>query len=288
MDDRPSSKRVRASAGASPPGVQAISPLSRGAAQNGRPDGPSKRMTAQKLGYKPPRHVAIIMDGNGRWAEQRGLPRVMGHREGVEAVRRTVTASVDFGIEHLTLYSFSTENWKRPPGEVRDLMQLLRLFVQTDLSRLKRQGVRVRVIGDRASLSPDLVALVTDCERKTAEGQALNLNIAFNYGGRDELRRAVRSLAAAAAEGRIDPSAIDEADIARALDTSFSPDPDLLVRTSGEQRISNFLLWQTAYSEFVFQDVLWPDFSAQHLRAAVEEFAHRDRRYGGRDAKAAG
>jgi len=234
-----------------------------------------------------PRHVAIIMDGNGRWAAQRGLPRVVGHRNGVEAVRRSVRAAVDLGPDHLTLYSFSTENWKRPPGEVRDLMGLLRLFVQSDLADLKAQDVRVRVIGDRASLSRDLVDLVRDCESQTAAGRALNLNIAFNYGGRDELVRAARRLAEAAVRGELAPDEIGEADLSAQLDTVGAPDPDLVIRTSGEQRISNFLLWQAAYAEFIFQDVLWPDFGADHLRAAIEEFSRRDRRYGGRAAVAA-
>ena len=203
-------------------------------------------------------------------------------------MRRTVTAAKDLGLEHLTLYSFSTENWKRPAGEVRDLMRLLRLFVRSDLANLKQNGVRVRIIGDRETLESDTVGLLRKAEDETAGESALNLNIAFNYGGRDEILRAARKLAEAAKAGRLEPDAIGESELSAQLDTNFAPDPDFIIRTSGEQRISNFLLWQTAYSEFVFMDVLWPDFGADHLRAAIDEFTQRDRRYSGRAQTAAG
>jgi len=236
---------------------------------------------------RPPAHVAIIMDGNGRWARARGLPRAMGHREGVEAVRRTVEAAGDLGVSWLTLYSFSTENWSRPASEVSDLMGLLRRFVKTDLDRLHREGVRVRIIGSRAGLEPDLTRIIEETETRTESNRALNLQIAFNYGGRDEILRAARRVAeAAVAQGR-EPGPLSERAFAAALDTAGAPDPDLVVRTSGEKRLSNFLIWQAAYAEFVFQDVLWPDYGAAHLRAAIEEYVSRERRYGGLGRKTA-
>ncbi|MEM8985806.1 MAG: isoprenyl transferase [Pseudomonadota bacterium] len=236
----------------------------------------------------PPAHVAVIMDGNGRWAAERGMPRVMGHRRGVEAVRRAVEAASDLGVKYLTLYSFSTENWKRPQSEVRDLMGLLRQFVETDLKRLKDKGVRVRIIGDRSSLSKDLVEIVERSEAETRSNDALNLTIAFNYGGRDEIIRAAQALAARAASGCLDPQNITQSVFSAALDTHDLPDPDLVIRTSGEKRISNFLIWQAAYAEFVFLDIYWPDFERKHLAASLSEYADRDRRYGGAPATAAG
>ncbi|MEQ8177345.1 MAG: isoprenyl transferase [Amphiplicatus sp.] len=228
-----------------------------------------------------PLHVAIIMDGNGRWAAARGLKRADGHREGVAAARRTVEAARDLNIGTVTLYSFSTENWRRPAGEVRDLMNLLRQFIGDDLPTLKKEGVRVRIIGDRETLDRELRMLVSHAEKETASNSRFTLQIAFNYGGRDEIVRAARAAAKAAASGALDPAALDEAAFAGFLDTRNSPEPDLVIRTSGEKRISNFLLWQAAYAEYVFLDVLWPDFDKQHLAAAIEEFQRRERRFGG-------
>jgi undecaprenyl diphosphate synthase len=228
----------------------------------------------------PPAHVAIIMDGNGRWAKRRSLPRTAGHRRGVEAVRETVKAAVDLGIAYLTLYGFSSENWNRPPTEVDDLMGLLRFYLRGEIAELHRQGVRVRSIGDRARLAPDIVRLIEEAEERTRGNVRLNLTIALSYGGRGELLRAMRLLAADVAAGRLAPDAIDEAAVQQRLHTVDMPDPDLVIRTSGEQRISNFLLWQSAYAELVFDDCLWPDFGRENLRRAVEEFQRRERRYG--------
>jgi undecaprenyl diphosphate synthase len=228
-----------------------------------------------------PQHVAIIMDGNGRWAAARGLPRAEGHRAGVAAAKRAVEAARDLGLRYLTLYSFSTENWRRPAGEIRDLLGLLRQFIMEDLPTLKREGVKVRIIGDRASLDRELKLLVTRAEKETAGNTQFYLQIAFNYGGRDEILRAARSVAKAAKSGGIDPADLDEAAFAKFLDTAEIPDPDLVIRTSGEKRISNFLLWQAAYAEYVFLDVLWPDFDAAHFAGAMEEFQKRERRFGG-------
>lgn len=227
------------------------------------------------------RHVAIIMDGNGRWAANRGLPRSDGHKQGAAAARRAVEAARDLGLTHLTLYSFSTENWRRPPAEVRDLMGLLRKFIGDDLQTLKREGVKVTIIGDKKSLDADIRFLVGRAESETAGNDRFELQIAFNYGGRDEIVRAARKLAEDARAGRINPAAIDEAAFAATLDTARAPDPEIVIRTSGEKRISNFLLWQSAYSEWVFLDVLWPDFDATHFSAAIAEFQRRERRFGG-------
>ncbi len=233
----------------------------------------------------PPTHVAIIMDGNGRWAKARGLPRVAGHRAGVEALRRTVKAAGDMGIGWLTVYAFSSENWSRPPAEVSDLMGLLRLFVRNDLNQLHASGVRVRMIGDRAGLDADIASLVEEAERLTMANTAMNLVIAFNYGARDELVRAARTIAAAAAAGTLSPAEVDARSFGAFLDTAFMPDPDLVIRTSGEKRLSNFLLWQSAYSELVFSDCYWPDFNAARLAEAVETYASRERRFGGLTAR---
>jgi undecaprenyl diphosphate synthase len=227
------------------------------------------------------RHVAIIMDGNGRWAERRGLPRSMGHHAGVEAVRRTVDAALERGIGYLTLYSFSSENWSRPIAEVEFLFGLLRMYIRRDVARLHRDGVQVIVIGNRDGLPADVAALIREAETLTAENRRLRMVVAFNYGARDEIVRAARRLAAKAATGALDPAAIDEAALSAHLDTSGMPDPDLIIRTGGDFRLSNFLLWQAAYSELVFVPVFWPDFDASHLGAAIEEFGTRDRRYGG-------
>jgi undecaprenyl diphosphate synthase len=232
------------------------------------------------LDRTPPTHVAIIMDGNGRWAKARGLPRIAGHRAGAEAVRRTLTASVDLGIKYLTLFGFSSENWKRPVDEVSDLMGLLRHYIRGEIAELHRNGVRLRIIGDRAKLPNDIVGMIDNAETLTAANDRLNLAIALSYGGRAEIALAARRLAEDAAAGRIAPDAIDEEAFAARLLTAGMPDPDLLIRTSGEQRISNFLLWQTAYAELVFTPTLWPDFAKSDLEKAVRDFHGRDRRYG--------
>ncbi|MEL6360573.1 MAG: isoprenyl transferase [Pseudomonadota bacterium] len=230
------------------------------------------------------RHVAIIMDGNGRWAKARDLPRGEGHRAGVEAARRAVEAARDLGLECLTLYSFSTENWRRPAGEIRALMNLLREFIGRDLPDLKNNGVRVKIIGDRRNLDFELRTLVSRAERETASNDKFLLQIAFNYGGRDELVRAAQSLVEDARNGKLSAADVTEAELTGRLDTGDAPDPDLVIRTSGEQRISNFLLWQAAYAEYVFLDVLWPDFGAQSMMAAINEFCRRERRFGGVEA----
>jgi undecaprenyl diphosphate synthase len=227
-----------------------------------------------------PQHVAIIMDGNGRWAKARGLPRVAGHRRGAESVRNAVEAAGELGVRYLTLFGFSSENWRRPADEVSDLMGLLRHYLRSEIAELHGKGVRVRVIGDRKRLPADVVALVDGAEETTRANTRLDLIIALSYGGRDELVMAARELAKAAKRGEIDPETIDEAAFARRLYTADIPDPDLLVRTSGEKRISNFLLWQCAYTEFVFLDVLWPDFGRREFEAALAEFGQRERRYG--------
>jgi undecaprenyl diphosphate synthase len=228
----------------------------------------------------PPLHVAIIMDGNGRWAETRGLPRAAGHQQGAEAVRRSVKGAVNQGVKYLTLFGFSSENWKRPAMEVRDLMGLLRLYLRREIKALNKEGVRFKVIGDRQQLDSDIVALISEAERTTAANERLVLTIALSYGSRAEITQAVRRIAEEAADGRLRPEEISESLIDQHLYTSELPDPDLLIRTSGEQRISNFLLWQLAYTEFLFLDIHWPDFSENDLAAAVETFQARDRRYG--------
>jgi undecaprenyl diphosphate synthase len=228
----------------------------------------------------PPVHVGIIMDGNGRWAKARGLPRVAGHRQGAEAVRTAITMAVDLGISYLTLYGFSVENWKRPRSEVADLMGLLRLYLRREIDELFAKGVRIRFIGQRKMLAPDIVALIEEAETRTRSNAKLNLIVALSYGARQEITAAARALACAAASGRVAPDTIDEEAFACHLETSGIPDPDLLIRTSGEKRISNFLLWQLAYTELVFIDTLWPDFSRRDLEEAIHEFHRRERRYG--------
>ena len=229
---------------------------------------------------RPPAHVAIIMDGNGRWARAKGLPRIAGHRQGAEVVRRLVEHCGEIGVSYLTIYAFLSENWKRPEAEVDDLMGLLRLYLRRELDALARGGVRMRFIGDRARLAGDIVALIEAAERKTRNNTGLTLMVALNYGGRHEIVRAVRALARDVRDGDLDADAIDEAAIAARLDTVDIPDPDLMIRTSGEQRVSNFLLWQGAYTELVFLPVLWPDFTNDHFDAAIAEFRRRDRRFG--------
>jgi undecaprenyl diphosphate synthase len=236
----------------------------------------------------PPRHVAIIMDGNGRWAKARLLPRVMGHRAGVAAVRAIVRAAPELGIEYLTLYGFSSENWKRPRTEVNDLMGLLRMYIRDDLDELDRNGVEVRVIGAKTHLEGDIIELIEQAQSRTKGNPKLKLIIAFNYGGQDEIVEAARRIAEDAAAGKLAPDAVNRDLFVSYLATAGIPDPELVIRTSGERRLSNFLIWQTAYSEFVFTDTLWPDFTKTHLAAAIREFQGRDRRFGGVSAAAGG
>jgi undecaprenyl diphosphate synthase len=229
----------------------------------------------------PPRHVAIIMDGNGRWAKKRLLPRIAGHRQGVEAVRRVARAARTLGIEVLTLYAFSSENWRRPEEEVGALMGLLRQFLASELDELVSEGVRLRVIGDWRQLSPDLAALIDGAIAQTANNPGPTLVIALNYGAQAEILAAARRLAQQSREGTVDPSAIDEARFESELETAGLPPLDLLIRTSGEQRLSNFLLWQAAYAELLFVDTLWPDFDERTLADALAQFGRRQRRFGG-------
>jgi undecaprenyl diphosphate synthase len=237
--------------------------------------------------FEVPRHVAIIMDGNGRWAAARGLPRVEGHRRGVEALRRTVRAAGDLGIDYLTIFSFSSENWSRPPTEVRELMGLLRRFVRNDLADLHKSNVRVRIIGERDGLDPDIARLLQEAEELTRANTGLVLVVAFNYGARQEIARAARRAAADVAAGRLKPEAITDEVLGSYLDAPDVPDPDLIIRTSGEQRLSNFLMWQAAYSELVFLPIYWPDFDRRALEEAILEFRRRERRFGGLAARTA-
>lgn len=234
-----------------------------------------------KAGRAPPQHIAIIMDGNGRWAQQRGLPRTAGHRRGVEAVRNTVSAALALHIPYLTIFSFSSENWSRPPSEIDDLMGLVKRFIRGDLADLHRHGVRIRVIGEADNVDDELLAMIEEAQALTRNNTALTLQIAFNYGARAEITKAARRLAARAVDGQIAVERIGPSDLEAELDTAGVPDPDLLIRTSGELRLSNFLLWQCAYTELVFMDVFWPDFGRAHLERAIAEFRTRDRRFGG-------
>ncbi len=229
----------------------------------------------------PPLHVAIIMDGNGRWAAARGLPRAEGHRRGVEALRNTVRASADVGIKYLTIYSFSAENWTRPAEEISDLMALVKRFVRDDLADLHKAGVCIKVLGDREGLDQELNGLISHAETLTKENTKFQLCVAFNYGARQEIAAAARRLAEEAISGKISPDTIDAGMLESRLDTAGIPDPDLVIRTSGEQRLSNFLLWQAAYAEFVFMPIYWPDFDRAALEEAIEEFHRRERRFGG-------
>ncbi|ANH04224.1 MULTISPECIES: isoprenyl transferase [Shinella] len=231
-----------------------------------------------------PAHVAIIMDGNGRWANARGLPRAMGHRKGVEAVREAVRTAAECGVSYLTLFAFSSENWSRPESEISDLMGLLKTFIRRDLAILHRENVRIRVIGDKSNLSSDILPLLLEAEDTTRANTGITLVIAFNYGARDEIARAMRRLAADVAAGRLDPSEITPDRIGASLDTSGIPDPDLIIRTSGEERLSNFLLWQAAYAELMFIPEFWPDFSRDTFVAALSRYAMRERRFGGLQA----
>ena len=235
---------------------------------------------ARAVDQTPPRHIAIIMDGNGRWASARRLPRVMGHRRGVEAVRTIVEACGDLGVGYLTLYAFSSENWKRPPSEVDDLMWLFRRYLRQEMDKLHANNVRVRLIGDRSRLAPDIVNLIEETEDRTRGNTGLTLVLAVNYGGQDEIVAAARALAGEVSAGRLSVEDITKEAFAARLATSDLPDPDLVIRTSGEQRLSNFLLWQNAYAELLFLDVLWPDFSRATLEAAIAEYHRRERRFG--------
>lgn len=231
-----------------------------------------------------PRHIAIIMDGNGRWAKQRGRPRTFGHAEGVEALRRTVEAVGELGVEYLTVFGFSTENWRRPTEEINALFDLLRLYVARDLDRLTAEGVRVRVIGERNGLQNDILGIIENAEARTRANARSNLIIAFNYGGQDEIVRAARRIAEDASAGKLAPTDVTVERFETYLDTADLPPPDLLIRTSGETRLSNFMLWQAAYTELVFVDVLWPDFDKAALESAIAEFHRRERRFGGHGA----
>ena len=228
-----------------------------------------------------PRHVAIIMDGNGRWAQSRGLPRVEGHRRGVEALRRTVDAAASLGVRYLTVYSFSIENWRRPASEISDLMGLIKFFIRRDLAELHRNDVRICIVGAPDDVPVDVGALLNEAQETTAQNNGLTLVIAFNYGARQEIVQAARRIAEAVAAGTMRPEEVNEEAFAKRLYTADIPDPDLIIRTSGELRLSNFLLWQSAYAEFVFTPVLWPDFDRADLEAALQAFQQRERRYGG-------
>lgn len=245
-------------------------------------------MSAEPVATAPakgPRHVALIMDGNGRWAQRRGLPRAVGHREGVQALRRTIKAAPELGVQCLTVFGFSTENWNRPADEVSDLMGLVRAFVGSDLKRLNAGGVRVKVLGRRKGLPDDIAAIVARAEIETAANDAFLLQVAFNYGGRADLVDAAQRLVDRARMG--EDVVVDEQALGEGLSTAGAPPVDLIVRTSGEQRLSNFLLWEAAYAEMVFQDILWPDYGAEALAEAIAQFGVRERRYGGREAMTA-
>ncbi|MDA8553212.1 isoprenyl transferase [Alphaproteobacteria bacterium] len=236
---------------------------------------------------KLPQHLAVIMDGNGRWASDRGMPRTFGHKQGVEATKRLVTAARDVGIEHLTIYGFSTENWARPKDEVDVLMGLLKSYFNAEISELHRANIRIRVIGNKGDFSRDIAALLDRSETLTAQNSGMTLCVALSYGGRNEIVASVQSLAARVAAGELAADEITAHMVATGLETADLPDPDLIIRTSGEQRLSNFLLWQAAYAELYFDPVLWPDYSAEHLATALNVFANRERRFGGLKAQTA-
>lgn len=244
---------------------------------------PASSITASSRAV--PRHIAIIMDGNGRWAASRGLPRGEGHRRGVEALRKVVRGAGELGVTFLTIFSFSSENWSRPASEIGDLFGLLKRFIRNDLAELHRDGVKVKVIGERTGLEPDIIALLDEAEDLTRDNKNMTLVVAFNYGSRQEIARAAQRLAREVAAGHRDPATITADLIESRLDTAGIPDPDLIIRTSGEQRLSNFLMWQAAYSEFVFVTTHWPDFDKASLEQAIDEYARRDRRFGGLAAK---
>jgi len=233
-----------------------------------------------RINLKIPRHIAIILDGNGRWAKAKGMPRTYGHYQGGKTLEDMCEVMRDRGIEYFTVYAFSTENWNRPQDEVKAIMKLLRDYMKTSVKRSMKNNMKVRIIGDKSKLDDDLVASINNLEEKTANNTGLKFTVAINYGSRDEIRRAVTNIASKVSDGEITPSDITEEMIANELDTSGYPDPDFLIRTSGEQRISNFLLWQIAYSEFYFTEINWPDFDANELEKAIEAYNGRDRRYG--------
>jgi undecaprenyl diphosphate synthase len=237
-------------------------------------------MAAAPSNSNLPRHVAIIMDGNGRWAQKRHLPRQAGHVAGVNAVREVVRQACDIGLENLTLFAFSSENWKRPPKEVGALMGLFRLYFRNDMAEIVARGARVRIIGSRRRVDEDLRQMIEDAERRTLGNSGINLTFAFDYGGQEEIAAAARELARAAAEGRLDPETITPELVSSRLFTSALPEPDLVIRTSGERRLSNFLLWQSAYAELMFVDTLWPDFGRQEFLDALDKFSQRERRFG--------
>ena len=241
---------------------------------------PLIRSVASPLSSQTPSHVAIIMDGNGRWAKARGLARFEGHRRGLEAVRRVVRSAIEHGVRYLTVYSFSSENWRRPPDEVAMLMGLLKRFIRNDLAELHKNGVRVRVIGERDTLAPEIASLLTEAEGRTRDNSGLTLTVAFNYGSRQEIVAAARRLALDVRDGRVNVDTIGEDEFAARLDTAGLPDPDLVIRTSGEMRLSNFLLWQAAYAELVFLPILWPDFDDAAFVSALKQYASRERRFG--------
>ncbi len=232
-----------------------------------------------------PRHLAIIMDGNGRWAQQRGLPRIEGHRQGVERVKECVRAAAEIGVQYLTLFSFSSENWRRPREEVDALMSLVKRFIRQELAELHENNVRVRVIGTSDRVDPEITAMIADAHALTAENTGLRLTVAFNYGARDEIARAARQLAEDVARGAMRPEDVDMAALEERLDTHGLPDPDLLIRTSGEVRLSNFLLWQLAYAELMFVEDYWPDFDRDALVRTIGAFQNRERRFGGLSAR---
>lgn len=240
----------------------------------------SQALRRETASPEPPVHVAIIMDGNRRWAKSRGMPPAYGHRRGADAVRRAVEACAKAGVRYVTLFAFSSENWRRPASEVGDLMDLLRVYLRREIDELSRSGIQLRIIGDRAGLAPDIRTLIEEAEERSRSNERIIVVMALNYGSRQEIVRAARELALDACVGKVDPATIDEALFGARLDTAGVPDPDLLIRTSGEQRISNFLLWQLAYTELVFVPVSWPEFTEQHLAEALDEYYRRDRRYG--------
>lgn len=227
-----------------------------------------------------PRHIAIIMDGNGRWAKSRGLPRTAGHKKGADSLRNVLNACRDAGVKYLTIYAFSSENWKRPTDEISDLMQLLRHYLERELQTMHENGVRMRFIGDLSQLDTDIRSSIKDAVEMTQRNHAFNLTVALSYGSRQELARAVRRIAADVESGKLKPGEVSEEHITQALDTADLPEPDLLIRTGGEHRLSNFLLWQSAYTELYFTPVLWPDFDKVHFMEALQDYARRERRYG--------
>jgi len=243
--------------------------------------------TTSDIAPKIPRHVAIIMDGNGRWAEARGLTRTEGHRKGAEAARTAVEAARDLGVKYVTLFSFSSENWSRPQSEIDDLMNLMRFYLRKETSEMHKSGARLRVVGDRARLAPDIVKLIENAEEVTKDNDKITVVIALSYGGRQDILYAARELARRAKAGEVDIETVDESAFSQMLMTAGIPDPDLMIRSSGEARISNFLMWQLAYAELYFTDVHWPDFNKAEMEKALAFYAGRDRRYGGIAAKMA-